>query len=201
MGPALVRIATIAVLAAAPAAWRSLFDGKTMTGWRATNFGGEGPVRVARGELRLTAGDPLTGITWAGGDIPKMSYEIALEAKKVDGGDFFCGLTFPVGEAPCSLIVGGWGGTVVGLSSLDYMDASENETSQSMSFATGRWYRIRVRVTPKKIEAWIDDKQVVDVETTGHKISIRPEVEGSRPLGIASYRTTAALRDIKIRPL
>ena len=80
-------------------------------------------------------------------------------------------------------------------------DASENETSQSMSFTTGRWYRIRVRVTPKKIEAWIDDKKMVDLETTGHKISIRPEVEESRPLGIASYRTTAAVRDIKVRPL
>jgi hypothetical protein len=130
-----------------------------------------------------------------------MNYEISLQAMKVSGDDFFCGLTFPVGDSPCSLIVGGWGGTVVGLSSIDDQDASENETTTSMDFAHGRWYRIRVRVTPKKIEAWIDDENVIAAATTGHKISIRPEVSLSRPLGIATWKTEAALRDIKLRKL
>jgi hypothetical protein len=48
-----------------------------------------------------------------------MNYEIKLEAKKVTGNDFFCGMTFPVGDSFCSFIVGGWGGPVVGLSSID----------------------------------------------------------------------------------
>lgn len=200
MNTVLVRVAALAVVAAAPAP-RSLFDGKTLKGWTATNFGGEGTVRVERGEIRLGPGDPLTGVTWTGGDIPKTSYEVTLEARRVSGSDFFCALTFPVGADPCTFVVGGWGGTVVGLSSLDLMDASENETSKSMTFTTGRWYRVRVRVTPKRIEAWIDDEKMADVETAGRKISVRPEVEASRPLGIASYRTGAALREIKIRPL
>src|SRR5262249_54003361 len=130
-----------------------------------------------------------------------IDYEISLEAMRVSGSDFFCGLTFPVGEAPCSFIVGGWGGGVVGLSSIDGSDASENETTQYKEFTTGRWYKVRVRVTKEKIEAWIDDKKMVDLPTKDRGISIRVEVELSRPLGISSYATTAALRDIKLRRL
>ena len=60
-------------------------------------------------------------------------YEVTLEAMRVDGNDFFCGMTFPAGKDPCTLIVGGWGGTVVGLSSINGMDASENETTINMA--------------------------------------------------------------------
>ncbi len=181
--------------------WRALFDGKTLKNWKSANFGGEGEVKVENGKVILGMGATLTGITWAGGEIPHMNYEVSLEAMKVSGNDFFCGLTFPVKDSFCSLIVGGWGGSVVGLSSLDGQDASENETTSYADFAQGRWYRIRLRVTPKRIEAWIDDKNVVDAVTTGHEISIRPEVSLSRPLGIAAWITEAALRDIKLRKL
>jgi hypothetical protein len=120
---------------------------------------------------------------------------------RVDGSDFFCGLTFPVGDAPCSFIVGGWGGGVVGLSSIDGSDASENETTMYQEFEKGRWYGVRVRVTQGKIEAWLDKKQMVDVATKDKRISVRVEVELSRPLGISCYTTTAALRDLKVRRL
>jgi hypothetical protein len=197
---------TVAVVVAGernqqPAAEQSrlLFDGKTLKGWKAANFGGEGPVTVRDGQILLQRGDPLTGITWDGGAIPQMNYEISLEAMKLDGSDFFCGLTFPVGNSFCSLILGGWGGTVVGLSSLDGMDASDNETSTSMDFASDRWYRVRLCVVPGKITAWLDEKLIVDANTKGRRISIRPEVDLSTPLGIASYRTEAALRNISIR--
>jgi hypothetical protein len=178
----------------------SLFDGKSLGRWKAAAFGGEGEVEVTDGRLVMHMGNPMTGITWTG-EYPKTNYEISLEAMRVDGSDFFCGLTFPVGDAPCSFICGGWGGGVVGLSSLDGLDASENETTKYREFESGRWYKIRVRVTPQKIAAWIDDKQMVDVETKDHRISIRLEVELSRPLGISCYQTTAALRNIELRRL
>ena len=180
-------------------AWQSLFDGKSLGQWKSTEFGGEGRVSVANGQINLEAGAVLTGITWTGAQFPKTDYEISLEAKKVDGTDFFCGLTFPVGQSHCSLILGGWGGGIVGLSSLDGRDASENETTQVMDFPANRWYRVRVRVTRTKIEAWLDETNIVDVTTTGKRISIRSEVEESRPLGIAAYMTGAAYRDIKYR--
>lgn len=181
--------------------WQSLFDGKSLGQWKSTEFGGEGKVTVANGQINLEAGANLTGITWSGGALPKTNYEISLEAKKTDGSDFFCGLTFPVANSFCSLIVGGWGGGIVGLSSIDGHDASENETTQVMNFPANRWYRIRVKVTPTKIEAWLDDKSLADVTITGHSIDIRSEVELSKPLGIATWMTGAAFRDIKLRRL
>jgi len=181
--------------------WQSLFDGKTLGQWKSTEFGGEGKVTVANGQINLEAGNYLTGITWSGGALPKTNYEISLEAMKTGGSDFFCGLTFPVGDSFCSLIVGGWGGGIVGLSSLDGLDASDNETTQVMSFPAGKWYKIRVRVTPKRIQAWLDDKSLADVDTTWHSIDIRSEVELSTPLGIATWMTAAAYRDIKLRKL
>lgn len=44
--------------------------------------------------------------------------------------EFFCGLTVPVrtGTECVSLIVGGWGGSLVGISSIDGLDASETST-------------------------------------------------------------------------
>ena len=134
--------------------WQPLFDGKTLTNWQSTKFGGEGAVKVENGQIILETGKSLTGITWAGGELPRTNYELALQAMRVDGHDFFAGVTFPVGDSFCSLILGGWGGSVVGLSSINFMDASENQTSQSIDFENGRWYNVRIRVAPEKIEAW-----------------------------------------------
>ena len=178
---------------------KNLFDGKTLAGWKVTDFAGHGEVTVKDGTVVLETGQ-MTGITWTN-DLPRMNYELSLEAMRVEGSDFFCGLTFPVAKDPCSLIVGGWGGGVVGLSSLDSQDASSNETTKYVTFKNGRWYAIRLRVTPGKIEAWIDADKVVDVATADKTISIRPEVEESKPLGIASWSTTAALRNLKLRKL
>jgi hypothetical protein len=179
--------------------WEDLFDGRTLAGWRVTDFAGKGEVRVDNGRIILGMG-VMTGVTRTN-PVPKMNYEVSLEAMRVEGSDFFCGLTFPVNDDPCTLIVGGWGGGLVGLSSLDGMDAANNETSKFMSFENGRWYRIRLCVKPTRIQAWIDNEQVVDVDTKDRKISIRWEVEESRPLGIATWSTSAALRQIRVREL
>ncbi len=185
--------------AAEPAA-TSLFDGKSLGEWKSTEFGGEGDVEIKDGAIVIGAGNSLSGIHWSG-KYPKTNYELSLEAKRVNGSDFFCGLTFPVGEDSCSFICGGWGGGVVGLSSIDGSDASENETTGYEEFVSDRWYKIRVRVTDGKIAAWIDDKQRVDVDTEGKRIGVRIEVDLSRPLGIATYNTTAAIRNIKVKPV
>jgi hypothetical protein len=114
--------------------------------------------------------------------------------------DFFAGITFPVHDSFCSWINGGWGGMVVGLSNLDDMDASENETSIRRNFESGRWYALRLRVTADRIQAWIDQEAVIDVYIANRLIGLRPgEIELSTPLGIASYSTTARLRKLEYR--
>ena len=181
--------------------WQSLFDGKTLGKWKLSDYGPKNKSEVADGELHIRIGEPMAGITWDGEPPARMNYEIELEAKRTDGHDFFCGLTFPVGKDPCTLICGGWGGSLVGLSSLDGFDASENQTSTSKNFEDKRWYKIRVRVTKSKIEAWIDDDKVVNIETAGHKIGIRWEVEPAVPLGVSTWFTGSALRNIRLRKL
>ena len=44
-----------------------------------------------------------------------------------------------------------------------------------------------------------DEEELVDVDTTGADLYVRPEVRLSRPLGIASWMTAAALRNIRYR--
>jgi hypothetical protein len=184
--------------------WKLLFDGKNLGNFKSTNFGGEGEVKIEKGKLILEMGQPLTGVTWDKEkvqELPKDNYEISLEAMKVKGDDFFCGLTFPCRDSHCSLIVGGWAGGIVGISSINGMDASENETTKYRTFKHNQWYKIRVRVDDGKLLAWIDDEQYVDVELQGKKIDTRFEVDTNKPLGLACYQTTAAIRDFKIRKI
>ena len=197
--PALKRLSEAAVAPFEGEGWQPLFDGRTLTGWKETKFSGHGETETHDGLILLKMGDPFTGISLTN-DFPTMNYEIALDAARVSGADFFCGMTVPVNDSFCSLIVGGWGGALVGISSFDGMDASENETSKYVTFQQSHWYRIRMRVTHDRIEGWIDAEKLIDVVTTGKRISLRPgEIEESKPFGIASWQTTAALRQIKLR--
>jgi len=204
------QVASFAVLACAAAAvlagqsaagdWTPLFDGVSLKGWKETPFRGRGTVEVKDGVIALGKG-MLTGITWTG-DFPKTNYEIRFEAVKYEGSDFFAGITFPVKDSHCSWINGGWGGTTVGLSSLDGNDASENETSVDRDFEHGRWYAFRLRVTDDKIQAWIDEKVIIDADIKGRRVDLRPgEIDLSAPLGFAAYSTSAGLRKMEYRKI
>lgn len=181
--------------------WKTLFDGKSLEGWKATDFFRAGKVHVKDGVIVLEKGDMMSGVTFAGKDFPKMDYEVTVEAQKVAGNDFFCTTTFPVADKFCSLVVGGWGGRVVGISSINGADASENETTKDIGFKHGQWYRLRIRVTPKRVQAWIDKNQVVDLDTEGVTLSTRIECLPSQPFGICTWGTSAAVRDVRVRNL
>ena len=181
----------------------SLFDGKSLEGWKVIDqfvFKRHGKVSVKKGELILEKGSAGTGIAWQK-EMPKIDYEIRLEAKRIEGSDFFCGLTFPVHDDYCTLILGGWGGGATGLSNLDDFAAIENATSNFLEFKNGQYYPVRLRVTSKKIEAWVADKKIVDVDPTQHRLSIWWEQEPARPLGIATWYTSAAFKKIELEVL
>ena len=180
--------------------WKPLLAEKSLDGWEATNFGGEGKVAVTDHQLTLDLGDPLTGITYKR-VFPTSNFEIELEAQRVDGSDFLCGLTFPVADKHCSFIAGGWGGGVLGISSVDGFDASENSTTQFMDFKNKQWYRFKVHVDDQVILAFIDDKKVVEQERAGHEFSVRGEVLANRPLGYCAFQSKVLVRNFKWRPL
>jgi hypothetical protein len=177
-----------------------LFNGVSLEGWEEVNFGLQGQVSVKNGEIRMDMGDGCTGITWTG-DPPVMDYRISLDAKRVAGHDFFCGLTFPVDHEYCTLIVGGWGGVLIGLSCIDGLDASENETTSRKNLEDNRWYHITLEVSGGKIKAMIDDQVFFDFTKGNHRLSVRPEVQLNIPLGIASWYTTAALKNIRLEEI
>lgn len=184
----------------------SLFDGKTLAGWKPSDFAANGGAEVdAKFEggpvLIVEQGEVLSGITYTN-PVPRVDYEISLEAMKLNGSDFFCGLTFPFQKAHATLVLGGWGGGVVGISSIDASDASENETTKYLRFDKNVWYRVRVRVTAAKLEAWLDDEKIADVETDGKRIEMRAgEIESAIPVSLSTYQTRAAYRKIQIKPL
>ncbi|MBI5775452.1 MAG: DUF1080 domain-containing protein [Verrucomicrobia bacterium] len=187
--------------AAKAAAGQSLFDGKTLNGWAVTDFAGHGEVKAENGELMIDSGLALSGVTFTN-PTPKMDYEVTLEGKKLSGNDFFCGLTFPYGTNSCTFVLGGWGGAVTGLSSVDGADASENETTKFMKFDKDKWYAVRVKVAKKRIEAWVDGEKLVDLDTADKRIEMRPgEIELNVPFGLATYQTAAAFRNLRLQPL
>ncbi len=181
--------------------WTSLFDGKTLGDWRPVQYGTQGVVEVENKMIYIEYGQPISGIRWDGKELPTSNYELELEAQRLNGNDFFCTLAFPVGSSTCSLVVGGWGGTVVGLSNVNGQAASENPTRKIMFFENGQWYKIRLRVTDTKITAWIDGKPVVDFALKNQKVKLHPAVEPSLPLGISTFASSAFLRNIRFRSL
>jgi len=187
-----------------PTEWISLFDGKSLDGWDVTQFGSQAEVQAKDGYLELELGYPMTGVTITEEKfktLPKINYEMQLEAKRALGSDFFVGLTFPVKDDSCTLIMGGWGGGVIGISSLDGYDASENETTTYSTFKLGQWYKVRLKVTDAVIQVWLDGEQIIDVNIEDKKIDTRIEVTLSEPLGLSSFETTSHIRNFKVRPL
>lgn len=174
-----------------------LSNGRSLDGWEVPDFGSHGRVYLKDGAIILEKGGGCTGISWQG-EFPKINYRVTLEAMRIDGSDFFCAITFPVLEEFCTLIVGGWGGSIVGLSNLDGDDAFHNSTGRMIRFKNKRWYHIRLLVTKERIKAWLGNKVVVDFERYDERLSVRREMLLSRPFGITSWETTAAIRNIRV---
>jgi 3-keto-disaccharide hydrolase len=178
-----------------------LFDGKSLDGWKKADFYKAGEVKVDDGKIVMATGPSMTGITCTRPNLPTTNYEFSYEAMRIDGHDFFAAATFPVGKSFITLVNGGWGGNVTGLSSLDGMDASENDTTQSFRYQNKTWYRFRVRVTDKMIRCAIDGKEIVAVNYQDRRVGTRIETRRNQPLGFATWETSGAVRNIEVRPL
>ena len=180
--------------------WVELFDGNTLNGWqvlRQGDFAHGGPVRVEGGRLLLGRGAPRTGIAWTG-EIPTEDYEIAMTARREAGNDSFCGLYFPIGDTVCTLSVGGYRGRWIGLANVDGRNPAQNGVGRQMTFETGRWYRIRLRVTKAKVQGWVEDAQVFDVLRQGHKFT--PSLHDvPAELALITWETTAGIENIRLR--
>jgi hypothetical protein len=148
----------------------------------------------------MKTGMSFTGVVWEA-DFPKSNYEIEVEGKRINGVDIFLGRTFPVGGAHVTLVCGGWGDSVVGLSSIDDLNASDNEYVVIRGFDNGKWYHARVRVTDEKITVWLEKKKIIEVPVKKHKFTVYEELLVIRPLGFFTWETEGAVRNIRYREL
>ncbi len=182
-----------------------LFDGKSLDDWEERDAGASGSVELRDDMMVIGTGDSLTGAVYKKKDkLPVTNYEISLEAQRLEGLDFFCGLTFPVGDLKTclTLVLGGWGGSVTGLSSIDGMDDSENSTGHYRRFQDKKWYRVKVRVTPENVSVWSNDEKIIDADIAGKKVGLRAgQIEDYAPLSFTTYQTTAGIRNVKVKRL
>jgi hypothetical protein len=168
--------------------------------WSECQFGGDGPIEISDKLITLGYGDPITGVKWEG-EIPRDNYEIEVEARRVEGFDFFCAITFPIAKSHASLVLGGWGGGVVGISSIDDRDASDNDTTMFMNFDNGKWYRARIRIETTRLVVWLDDKLQFEHPRKDHSFDIRYEMDPCVPFGLANYQCKSEVRVVRVRRL
>jgi len=186
--------------------WTAVPFDDELSQWQRLVFGADGEVTVEDGVLHMQMGGPMTGVKYHGdaAALLGVGYEnfvIEFEAMRIQGMDFFVGLTFPIGDqGHATLIMGGWGGSVVGLSSLGYDDASSNETTNFIQFDQDRWYAVRLEVSAAHVTCSLDGNELFSVERAKYEqFTLRGEVLDTAPLGLCCYQTHAAVRNMRIR--
>jgi len=187
-----------AMLSLAISAQTWLFNGKDLSGWKTARIIGTAQTQVLPdGSVECGIGKPMSGIAYTN-DFPTMNYELALEGMRKEGSDFFMALTIPVEKSFCSVIIGGWGGGLCGISSFDGQNAANNMWGEGVTLENNRWYKLVVRVTPGVIQISLDkDRYTARVEFDDYKrLSLRSgDIEETVPLGLATYETKALWRN------
>lgn len=194
-----------AVPASAAVAEPPWISGNDLGDWKALDSPNQGAVTVKDGVLEIANSDGVSGVKYAGKRaIPVVDYELSWEAMKVRGVDFFGAATFPVRDVKtcATLVNGGWGGGVTGISCINHLSANENNTTVYVTYKEGVWYKFRVQVTADVIAVFVDDKQIIKVLIKDKAVSLRPgEIEACAPFGFATYMTKGAVRNISFRKL
>jgi formylglycine-generating enzyme required for sulfatase activity len=183
-----------------PGQWQSLFDGKTLDGWRVVkgaNFGETPQVTPRGGLLVFERGGPDIAVSWTR-PFPTTGYELSLECRLDVIGEGWC-VIFPVGDSHCRLVVGGWRGSVAGLDLLDGREARDNDTTKRVQSVAGRWSTAVLRVTEKRVQASLDGRVIVDQTREGHTFGLDRYSDAVKPFGLYVIRTTASMRNIRLR--
>lgn len=183
----------------------ALFNGKDLSGWKTADIWGNGKVEaLSNGVVSCGLGKPLTGLAYTN-TFPTMSYEVKMEALRKEGSDFFVAMTIPVESNACTVVIGGWGGGLCGISSINFMDASENQYSESVSFKNDVWYTLRVRVTPGLLEVFLNDTlytaKVPFESSSAFTLRAGSDIDKTKPFGLATYETKALWRNLSVTTL
>ena len=183
--------------------WVPLFDGAALGGWKVVEqmaTGKGGTAQVENGSLLLEPANAGTAVAWTR-EFPKEGYELAVEVKRLAGENDFCNIVFPVGSEHCVLLIGGGGERgVVGLDTVDGQRYDASGTRKSFAFESRLWYRVRLRVTKSRIEAWIDNEKLVDLARAEHRFAVSVWWQALHSLALGTWQSRVAIRSIKTRP-
>ncbi|MFA7174305.1 MAG: family 16 glycoside hydrolase [Kiritimatiellia bacterium] len=192
------------MLALSLCAQTNLFNGKDLTGWKRAEIIDNGEIKVLPdGIVECNVGRPISGIAYTN-EFPTMNYELSLEAMRVKGDDFFIALTIPVEKSFCTVIIGGWGGGLCGISSYDGGDAANNQWAEGVTLKNNRWYKLVVRVTTCVLQISLDqDLYTARIEfDDSRRFSLRSgDMDKTIPLGLATYETKAHWRNFTMTPI
>ncbi len=179
--------------------WRSLFDGKTLAGWSVLPGVDPRWVGVGKGMIGFYE-HGVAGIV-RDGAFPTDDYEVVVEVQPVRGGDQFCEMVFPVGASHCYLGVGAWAwaGGKIALDSVDGRTGNQNVTTRPFPVEQNRWYEVRLQVTPSAVAVWVDGIEQIRLPREGHTLACSPGLLAAlKPLGIYTWRTQVAFRNIRL---
>jgi hypothetical protein len=189
-----------------PSRW-DLFSATQIERWREASMFQSGGVGRETDGFTIKEGSPMSGIVfpmWLEDGMPVADYAIDYEALRAGGRDFFGSATFPVRNERTfvTFVLGGWGGSQVGLSCIDGYDASENSTGSSQHLEDGRWYHVRIEVRPKEITVLLDGRPIIRANIAGRDLGLRAgEIDRCVPFGFATYGTTGRIRGCVIERL
>ncbi len=176
--------------------------------WQSAAMPDSGRVEITPASLTLHPGQPMTGVRFAGDwdqlALPWIDYALHFEARRLAGSDFFATCTFPVGapDRCVSFVLGGWGGGLIGISNIDYLNASENSTRGELRFEDGRWYRLRIEVRVHDLRVWLDGRPIVNTSIKGRHLSLRTgDIALCAPLGFATWYTHGEVRAVSMERL
>ena len=183
--------------------WVSLFDGKSLKGWRLATgqlYSGHGRAVASDGQITLNRGNPMTGIVWSG-EFPQTDFELAAEARAL-AGKGVCGIVFPVGDTHSRLIVGGGLGDMVALIRVNGRPSTGNPSTRRFECERGHWYDIRIRVTGASVAAWVGGQQVVDLDPRRYRLGLADDSASVTPVALMTTRySTTAFRNVRFRRL
>ena len=183
--------------------WRDLFDGKTLDGWRTPKSGAfvNGKAEVKDHCIALQAESDGAGIA-ATQPVPAVGYEVTADATRSGGRGDFCTLVFPIAGQQCVLYVGGAEeGNAFALGYVDGSRFADDELTRRVDYERGRYYRIRLRVMPDTVRAWLDGEEMLDLATEGRRLEVGTYVPELVPFGVYAWNSQALIRSIRIREL
>jgi len=143
-------------------------------------------------------------VAWTG-DSLEDNYDLAFEVRLTEGTGDFCHVLFPVGRHRGTLTLSAgpgqeWPGPIRLTGLAEGQSRYYRPLTPFFPVESGRWHRVRLRVTQGQIQGWFNDTRTVDLGKQTSPLLPRPEFANLKPFGIAAAGGASfTVRNISLR--